>query len=713
MIVNLQMKNRLAFTILEMLIAMAVTLLMMAALTRTFKVIGDNMQLSRANVELSSRLRTVSFRLGSELQRATVTFRPPRPASFGEGYFCYYDGPMTDSTTLQTAVVGVLDPVAGTGIAGISRDDTQQALDAYFPLSRFGDIDDYLAFTAAAEDGTEFKGIVPAFVIIQKERELAGLPLFTNAELATMSPMAPVIVTSKYAEIVYWLSPARDSTGTIVDVIGEADLNGDGLADGDGIPDTLFLRRRVLLIRPDLNLSDGFLASFDNGTVPAPMTISAGLRPLTGIHQICDLAVRRPEDADGIPLPRSGTSRVIANSLADLTLPQNRFAHIRIPEGTAPFTGDLNGLNGIQLTSMPVLDLLGPEGLLAIPSINTALAVTEKAAGGFLNASYELSGNRQGEDIVMSNVVGFDVRGFDNAAPVFIHVGADGVPGAVGDDDDDLDADFNDPDLSEFGFQGSDDVIITPNDPGFYQLIRQPSSGNTIRNSAGDVVAVLAGSQAFVDLDYVYKPAGNVIAPIGMEGSTSALRTNLGRFCASPLSGFADGIATGLLASDGWLVPEPRWKSGKLVLGRPGSNGRSALINQPTYDTWAFDYETDRHNQGVVGATNTIGTLWVYNHRPFDPDASASVSDANIGAISTIDPTLAQNDTRRLWPNQIDEGNNGIDEVGSGAGIDDATERETSPPIDYELPGIQIRLRIMDQDTEAIRQTVVTQHFAR
>ncbi len=690
--------HRSGFTILEMLIAMAVTLLMMAALGRAFKLIGDTLKSSRANVELSSRLRTISFRLNDELGRCTTKLAPPRSSGNGEGYLVYLDGPMTDSTTLQAAVVGT---IAGGGIAGISRDDAQTKLDAYFPLSRFGDLDDYLAFTAAAEENAHFRGIVPAFVVAYKERELARAEaLRTGESLANVNTslpypppltdavaLAPMVIQSKYAEIAYWMSPVRDGSGTIVD------------SDGDSMPDTLHLRRRTLLIRPDLNSTTapffGELPSFTDSNGVTHLTIQSGLRPLAtspnvgvlSVHQSCDLSVRRPRSALGVPAPATNSStgiEVIANSIADLTLPENRFAHIRVPEQTAPFSTDFNGSGTIDFTSMPVLDVLPVEGLLSLAPIQTNTDATNRALSGFLNPSYELGGTRTGEDIVLANVLGFDVRGYDLAAPVFIHVGPDGVPGSVGDDDGDGQADSADVDGSEFGYLGSDDVILDPNDPGFYDVIR-----NSVGVSSS---AALVGTGAFVDLGYVYKAAGNVIAPLGLDasglsGAPLLLRNNLVSYCEGPLSGFTSSGA----ANSGWLIPENFWRSGKVVLGRPNGSGvRSALLNQVTFDTWANDYETDRQNQGTIrGTYNSLGTMWVFGAQ-----------------ADTFDPR-----TNGTWPNQIDEGLNGVDEVGSGPGVDDITEKESPPPFPNPLPGIQVRVRILDPVTQNIRQTMVTQHF--
>jgi hypothetical protein len=73
---------------------------------------------------------------------------------------------------------------------------------------------------------------------------------------------------------------------------------------------------------------------------------------------------------------------------------------------------------------------------------------------------------------------------------------------------------------------------------------------------------------------------------------------------------------------------------------------------------------------------------------------------------------------------QVDEGINGLDDVGSyydpvsnqtvqdiRLGPDDVGERETAPPYDKPLRGAQVIVRAYERDSRAIRQIRVSQHF--
>ena len=52
-----------------------------------------------------------------------------------------------------------------------------------------------------------------------------------------------------------------------------------------------------------------------------------------------------------------------------------------------------------------------------------------------------------------------------------------------------------------------------------------------------------------------------------------------------------------------------------------------------------------------------------------------------------------------------------IPEIFAINGIDDVGERETTPPYDKPLRGMQVLIRTYEHDSRAIRQVRVNQHF--
>jgi hypothetical protein len=96
------------------------------------------------------------------------------------------------------------------------------------------------------------------------------------------------------------------------------------------------------------------------------------------------------------------------------------------------------------------------------------------------------------------------------------------------------------------------------------------------------------------------------------------------------------------------------------------------------YDTWSFHYENNGINEDGV---------W------FD------------GSKWQAQPPAAQS-----WRKVVDQAIDGVDN-NAQLGVDDATERETAPPYDKPLRGMQALIRTYEGDSRAIRQVRVTQHF--
>ena len=265
-----------AFTILEVMVALTLTLLMMLALARAFQMIGNRITQSQAELELSTTLREVGGRLRGELDTfASKTGGPITAGSsaFDRGYLTYYEGPMTNTTTSQVAIA----TTATQAFKHVKGDDGD-----FVQSSRYGDIDDVIAFTI---DNTPapgnppktkpFVGFIPYGVLAAQEfkirRDANATATVPNYDEARARQLVPFY--SLAAEIVYWVSPEWD-----YNAIG----NNNGL-DGtlrydpttgyplfkdrnqDLLPDRMNLHRRVLLIRPDLNITYDEMVTANTG----------------------------------------------------------------------------------------------------------------------------------------------------------------------------------------------------------------------------------------------------------------------------------------------------------------------------------------------------------------------------------------------------------------------------------------------------------------
>jgi Prokaryotic N-terminal methylation motif len=674
--------TRQAFTLIEILIATTVTLMMMAALSVGFKRLGDGITEGRAKLNLTDRLRSVTAILRNDLESMTAH---PDPTSAAEsvGYFEYYDGPLTDYSA------AVVAPAA----------------------NRFGDADDILMFTARAGNDW-YRGKVPLALLkaVQNSRlmdiQIASgtypSPPFDSNQTPldhiylgvdpTQDWKTPVVIASEYAEIVYFLQPRRQFDSPLLlgsptdSVIPSIDFLDN---DQNGLPDEYLLHRRVLLIRPDLNIFrpetgvelENELFSYCAGDAPNPSppyfervtaidAVSSPSGNMLGMrfaHTNCDLSIRRK--------PNSGDSyvdEVAANSLEDLRNPENRFGHFVAPVLNAS-------------TSMPILALGNP-----IPAASGTIGLVGPGSiAGFLHPYFELGEyvrvsdggvtSRRGQDILAANVLGFDIRGFDPSVALLFDGGADGEPGvALVDDDSDGVVDNND--AQEYGLSGTDDLVLSPSDPGYSTKIFAPFNAR-----------VRAGFGAFVDLNWGPKAM--------MRGDGSSSWSTLGDSdWFTPLSGFsqANTSALGYVAFTSDL-----YKSGK-IWHREISSGAGYMpfsassdhFYQPTYDSWTNNYEVDGRPQKKIA--DFLGNIWINHQNEFGIPGSDSW-DSN------------PNQIHRSFT-QVDSGTDGLDNDLTG-GPDDVLERETSSPYPFIMPAVQVTVRMEDAGTRLVQQMSVVYDF--
>ena len=303
-----RVKHR-GLTLVEMLVATAATLILMAAIAQVFSVFGSSLNDSRAVVELDGRMRTVAARLRADLAGATARPVPPLDAQAGEGYFEIIEGPRTDA-----------DATANSSIL-------------------HGDTDDVLMFTTRSVN-TPFLG-------------RSGMAGGAFAE-------------STAAEVIWFLRRTMTATTPSVQYTEN--------------PSTFTLYRKQLLVLGTPGFAP-FVA--DNTTT----------RTLADFYQEYDMSVRPPYTSGLVTV--SGSVALTPNTLLDLTKREWRFLH----SATTSFP-----FRFVDHQSFPA-----PPGLIFPPG-----------------------SPRVGEDVVLTNVIAFDVRVFDPAAPVGVSGGTALVPGDPG-----------------------------------------------------------------------------------------------------------------------------------------------------------------------------------------------------------------------------------------------------------------------------------------
>ena len=186
-----------AFTLVEMLVAMALTLILITGIATFFAIVGDSVKDGRALIELGSQMRNAENRLNTDLSQITSSGKPWVDDGEATGYFEYFEGrgndfdPNGDGTPDSAALI----------TAGITN--------------MLGDGDDFIAFTCRS-----------------LKQPFSGR--LTNPVTSVMS-----MTQSQFAEIAWWT--------------GFKDLDADGVWDFD---EQRFIYRRCLVIKPDLTAID-------------------------------------------------------------------------------------------------------------------------------------------------------------------------------------------------------------------------------------------------------------------------------------------------------------------------------------------------------------------------------------------------------------------------------------------------------------------------
>jgi hypothetical protein len=103
--------------------------------------------------------------------------------------------------------------------------------------------------------------------------------------------------------------------------------------------------------------------------------------------------------------------------------------------------------------------------------------------------------------------------------------------------------------------------------------------------------------------------------------------------------------------------------------------GRQLAPGYAVYDTWSFHYENNGVDEDVDGTV----------------DQGVDGLDGPGRYANPAPPPLTVDYTR--------------------LGVDDVGERETAPPYDKPLRGVQVILRAYERDSRGIRQVRVNQHF--
>jgi len=103
--------GRRGMTLVEMLVATAVTLILIGLVVQLFGVVGGSITASRSLIESTGQLRSAAFLLRTDLSGITAVPQPPAEPEWDRGYLEIIEGPITDVSAAPTGVLGDYDDV--------------------------------------------------------------------------------------------------------------------------------------------------------------------------------------------------------------------------------------------------------------------------------------------------------------------------------------------------------------------------------------------------------------------------------------------------------------------------------------------------------------------------------------------------------------------------------------------------------------------------
>jgi len=290
-------RARRAFTLIELLIAMALTLILVSAIAEFYAYVGNAVRDSRAMIELGGQLRSVGQQLQDDLDSLTLRPEPWIDPNASPGYFTVYEGSGYDADPDANGITGTNSLTAQTGqIPDLIQNNNISTLT--------GDGDDVVAMTIRSK-GVPYQG-----------RYNGGSE------------------TSQFAEVI-WFTTFVDLDGNNTWNLGPDTAATIQLSNNE----LRFICRRLLLIRPDKGVMGTYSSLADAVDFWDDNDISAHIAYNSTSMQY----------------------QVIANSLSDLSKRENRFACNLRSNGTAlnsaiPYGIDLNPNS---TTSLDVYTLSG------------------------------------------------------------------------------------------------------------------------------------------------------------------------------------------------------------------------------------------------------------------------------------------------------------------------------------------------------------------
>ncbi|MBA4016383.1 MAG: hypothetical protein C0483_04270 [Pirellula sp.] len=579
--------SRSAFTLLEVLIALTITLILMGLVMEMFTRVSAGINNSRANMDLNDQLRHAKNRLILDLRGATAPTVPPLDPNMHLGYFEYVEGPRVATSQFAANSTGgdMGEQLGGNWFT--SRGPTWPAGAANLNVnSVIGDNDDILMFTTCSYDD-----------------KFVGRGGIKNG--------VPLALKSRHAEVAWFLR--RRTPGEVNSI------------RNDSRTEVYTLHRRQFVILPN----GGYWGSLDYSNVDFSMRAQGGnydnllvptnnvtgkkaLDPAAARNSLGDLTKRENRSLHQpflwpyqmvyvAPQFNSGTTNHGTFNPASM-LGSNPLAAATDPLRAYAFNVPISALSIPTLAeqSHGAFPLPNPEKVSGTGNYVLKNLMTPTPPGGYIGGQVlPQTGSRIGADIILTNVIGFDVKAWDPGAPVFRAESSSANPNNAG--------------------------VLVPGDAGYVRAVDLFIGGAT--TAARQPVAF----GAFADLNY-----------LGMDAATSTSATSaLGKYRSyqEPLTGLST-----LQRMEAGAPFNSRCRVPRAQFAHPGSGPLSGtpthgFARPAVWDTWSTHYEYDGVDNDFDGVIDelTNGVDDNANGLVDEPDATVS-NGAYIGELEAPPP---------------------------------------------------------------------------
>lgn len=612
------------FTLLEVMVALTITLILMGLVVEVFSRVGKGVNNSRANMELNDQLRNAKHRLIQDLRGITCPVTPPLDPFMNLGYFEYVEGPRVASSQIwdrSGSSGGDYGVDLGNAPGGTIR----------VVNSTFGDTDDLLMFTTCSFDGEPFVG---------KGGVRNGITFGAQ---------------SRFAEVAWFLRRVRASVAASVRAV-----NG----SNDGHPEFFNLHRRTWLVLPDSGAGDASKrasgGNYEHVEMPPNTQIDPKdfrkLPPIGSATTLGDLTMRErrsihksyiwPYEMMYVPSLASDTP-IFVNSATGNSW--GRYSYLSLPTLAEQSNGSFPA---------PVMERGTPNAPYYIPWFNHGNPSAANLGDGMPSDAWDATagkprnpglgdGLRIGEDIILTNVVSFDIKAWDPGAPVFTMPMADASSASA----------------------NPIAAILVPGDAGYVKAV-----DNFIKTPEA-ATAQPVGFGAYADLNYMGKdlpvPSKNATDHCLKRYLSYAVDEDCALEVMEKSARYSSNTIKCRLPRPAFAHPGEGALAGYPVTITGGGITPYVVPRPCVYDTWSTHYEFDG----------------------MDNDGDKVIDELHNGADDN-------NNTLIDEPNAYNK-----------EGEPESGEQDAPPPYRSPLRGIKITIRVMEQESKQVREVTVVQEF--